>query len=120
MKMFTFLVVLLVSLSAFAQEMSDLEAIMGVFSAVKAGGLGAILAAVFQLLKSKFLGGLMDKVNPKIQPILILLVGGALGIIEKMASGQPWYVGLIEGSVIGTVAMGIYDTVKAPKVLAQK
>lgn len=117
MKLFTFLFLMLVSLCAFAQEMSDFEAIMGVFSAVKAGGLGAILAAVFQLFKSPFLGGLVNKINPKIMPIVLLLVGAALGIIEKIAQGTPWYIGLVEGSVIGTVAMGVYDTVKAPKAL---
>jgi hypothetical protein len=119
MKMFTFLFLMLVSFVAMAQEMSDLEAIMGVFSAVKAGGLGAILAAVYKLASSKFLGTWLSKIDPKIHPILVLLLGAALGVVEKASQGQPWYIGLFEGSVIGTVAMGIYDTVKAPAAIVK-
>lgn len=111
---------MLISLCAFAQEMSDLEAIMGVFSAVKAGGAGAILAAVFQLMKSPWLGGLVNKINNKAHPIILLVLGGAVGVFEKMATGMPWYMGLLDGSIIGLVAMGVYDTVKAPKALTGK
>lgn len=108
---------MLISFVAMAQEMSDIAAIMGVFSAIKAGGLGAILAAVYKLASSKLLGTWLSKINPKIHPILILVLGAALGVIEKASQGQPWYLGIIEGSVIGTVAMGIYDTVKAPAAI---
>ena len=111
--------VLLVPMYAFAQDLSDFQNLMAVFTAFKAGGLGAILAAVFQLLKSPWLGNLIGKFDARIHPILILLLGAGVSTVEKLATGQPWYLGLVEGSIIGTVAMGVYDTIKVPAKLSK-
>lgn len=121
MFLLVFIVGLLMTLPmfAFAQDMSDFQNLMAVFTAVKAGGLGAILAAVFQLLKSPWLGGLIGKFDKRVHPVLMLILGAAVSTVEKIATGQPWYLGLVEGSIIGTVAMGIYDTIKIPAKLSK-
>jgi len=108
----------LASFSAFAEDggSSFGDAIVGVIDAVKVGGFAAILAAVIQVLKLDAVGGLINKINPKILPILIHTGTAILNVIAAIASGKPIIPATVEGVFISGTAMSLYDTVIKPRV----
>ena len=93
-----------------------IEQAVAFIDAFKVGSVGVILSAVYQFLKSPSMAGLLNRLNPNIHPWLILLLGNAVMVVESVTnSGQPIWIALIEGSVIGAVAMGVHDTARTMK-----
>jgi hypothetical protein len=93
-----------------------IEQSLELINAFKVGSVGVILSAVYQFLKSPSMAGLLSRLNPNVHPWLILILGNAVMVIESLAnSGQPIWVALVEGSVIGAVAMGVHDTARTMK-----
>lgn len=114
--MLMFLMLILLVISIPTAQAFDIEGMLESYNALKVGGLGAILSMVYQVLKSNKTIGILNKLNPNIHPWLILLIGSTLNVMEAVAaSGKPVWIALIEGSVIGAVAMGVHDTARTMK-----
>ena len=106
------------SLVAYAEEPVKIgDAVIGLIDAIKVGGAGVILAAVVQILKSDFAGGLLSKVNAKYLP----WITAAVAVLGNVAHGlvatperQIWLV-ILEGVLIALTSNGVFDLFKAKK-----
>lgn len=111
---FTFLF----SFAAFAEEAPRIgDAVIGLIDAIKVGGVGVILAAVVQVLKSDFAGGLLAKVNPKTLPWITSAVAILGNVAHSLvtASDRPLWLAILEGVLISLTSNGIFDMFKVAK-----
>lgn len=108
----------LFSFTAWAEEAPKIgDAVLGLIDAIKVGGVGVILAAVVQVLKSDFAGGLLQKVNPKILPWITAVVAilGNVAHALVTSSDRPIWITILEGLLISLTSNGVFDLFKAAK-----
>lgn len=100
--------VFLLATAALAQ--GDLGADIGsVVDAARAGQwilfASAIVTVLLQLVKQPWLGGLWQKVPPRVRVIVPIVLGAAAAVLASIAGGVPWLEALIVGLFTGPIAV---------------
>ena len=91
------------------------------------GTVSSVLAFGLQLLKNDLFGGLLNKLDKRYQPALVVLLTQIGALVQSVASGKNLLQAAIEWAFVAGGAMAIYTLVikpftkkkeEAPKVAA--
>ena len=78
------------------------------------GTASSVVAFGLQLLKNDLFGGLINKVDPRFQPALVVLLTQIGALVESVASGKNLLSAAIEWAFVAGGAMSIYSLVIKP------
>lgn len=73
--------------------------------------LAVVLVAVMQMLRTDLFGNLLGKINTGLLPLVTIVIGLVIAVIEGLATGKGLVEILISTLIVSGQGMVLYDTV---------